>query len=471
MDNKNKFWKGVMVGVFITALVCLVTVGASIGIYMFGRQIILNAGSGQEGSGQEASSGEAASLDMGTVTAKLDVLLDLINEVYLFDTDPALEEAGIYKGLMYSLGDLYADYYTPEEMKVMEEETAGEYCGIGAMISQDRLTYVSTVTKVYKDSPAEEGGLQAGDILFKVDGVDVSAMDLDEIVSQHVRGEENTPVTLTVYRNGEEAEVTMTRRQLEMQTVEYEMLSDAKTGYILVTEFDTVTADQFKTAVDSLVKQGMEQLVLDLRNNPGGELNAAVAMIDYLLPDGKTIVSIADKNGEGETYSAEDGHQLNVPAVILVNGNSASASEVFTGAMKDHGMATVVGTKTFGKGIVQSLYTLQDGSGVKLTTEHYYTPGGTDIHGTGIEPDVTVELDEELLTEYEIPKEKDNQLAAALDVLNGTIDAAADGEEENVEESAKTEEDAGSSESAAGGETGFNGENGEPESTEADDAA
>ena len=421
MDNKNKFWKGVMVGVFVTAFVCLATVGASIGIYMFGRQILMRAGGTDGGSGQEASSSEAVSLDMNTVTSKLNVILDLINEVYLFDTDPGVEEAGIYKGLMYSLGDLYADYYTPEEMTAMMEETNGEYCGIGAMISQDRRTSVATVIKVYKDSPAEEGGLLPGDILYRVDGLDVSSMDLDTIVSQHVRGEENTPVTLTVYRDGAEVELTMNRRKLEMQTVEHEMLSDGKTGYLLVTEFDTVTAEQFKKAMDSLVAEGMEQLVLDLRNNPGGELNAAVSMIDYLLPDGKTIVSIADKNGEGETYSAKDGHQVNIPMVILVNGNSASASEVFTGAMKDNHMASIVGTTTYGKGIVQSLYTLQDGSGVKLTTEHYYTPDKTDIHGAGIEPDVSVELNEDLLTMIEIPKDQDNQLQTALSVLNGEI--------------------------------------------------
>ncbi len=419
MDNKNKFWKGVMVGVFATAFVCLVTVGASIGIYMFGRQILLRAGSGQGGSGQEASSDEAASLDMNQVTGKLGVILDLINEVYLFDTDPAIEEAGIYKGLMYSLGDLYADYYTPEEMTAMMEETNGEYCGIGAMISQDRMTNVSTIIKVYKDSPAEEGGLLPGDILYKVDGLDVSGMDLDTVVSQYVRGEENTSVTLTVYRDGEEVEVTMNRRKLEVQTVEYQMMDDGKTGYLLVTEFDTVTAEQFKSGIDGLLSQGMEQLILDFRNNPGGELNAAVSMVDYLLPDGQTIVSIADRNGVGETYTSEDGHELDIPTAILVNGNSASASEVFTGAMKDHDRATIVGTITFGKGIVQSLYTLQDGSGVKLTTEHYYTPDGTDLHGTGIEPDVTVELNEDLATMIEIPKDQDNQLTAALNVLNG----------------------------------------------------
>lgn len=434
MDNKNKFWKGVMVGVFVTAFVCLATVGASIGIYMFGRQILMRAGGTDGGSGQEASSSEAASLDMNTVTSKLNVILDLINEVYLFDTDPGVEEAGIYKGLMYSLGDLYADYYTPEEMTAMMEETNGEYCGIGAMISQDRRTGVATVIKVYKDSPAEEGGLLPGDILYRVDGLDVSSMDLDTIVSQHVRGEENTPVTLTVYRDGAEVELTMKRRKLEMQTVEHEMLSDGKTGYLLVTEFDTVTAEQFKKAMDSLVAEGMEQLVLDLRNNPGGELNAAVSMIDYLLPDGKTIVSIADKNGEGETYSAKDGHQVNIPMVILVNGNSASASEVFTGAMKDNHMASIVGTTTYGKGIVQSLYTLQDGSGVKLTTEHYYTPDKTDIHGAGIEPDVSVELNEDLLTMIEIPKDQDNQLQTALSVLKGEI--SSDQEEMEEEDNA-----------------------------------
>lgn len=408
MENKNKFWKGVMTGVFTTAFICLAAVAASVGIYMFGSKTLTRA---------EGSSGEAVSLDMEQVNQKLDVILDLIHEVYLFDTDPSLEEAGIYKGLMYSLGDLYADYYTPEEMQAMEEQTTGEYCGIGAQISQDRMTNVATVIKVYKDSPAEAGGLLPGDILSKVDGQDVTAMDLETIVDQHVRGEENTPVGITVYRDGEEVELSMTRRKLEIQTVEQEML-DNRTGYLQVTEFDTVTAEQFKSGLEQLTAQGMEQLVLDLRNNPGGELNAAVAMIDYLLPDGADIVSIADKNGEGETYSSEDGHQMDIPVAILVNGNSASASEVFTGAMKDHNRAVVVGTTTFGKGIVQSLYTLQDGSGIKLTTEHYYTPDGTDLHGSGIEPDVSVELNEGLETMIEIPKDQDNQLQAAVEALN-----------------------------------------------------
>lgn len=236
MENKNKFWKGVMAGVFATAFVCLAAVAASVGIYMFGSQTLTRA---QNSSGE--ASGEAASLDMEQVNQKLGVILDLINEVYLFDTDPSLEEAGIYKGLMYSLGDLYADYYTPEEMQAMQEQTTGEYCGIGAMISQDRMTNVATVTKVYKDSPAEEGGLLPGDVLYKVGDLDVTAMDLDTIVEQHVRGEENTSVSMTVYRNGEEVELTMVRRQLEIQTVEYEML-DEETGYLEVSEFDTVTA-------------------------------------------------------------------------------------------------------------------------------------------------------------------------------------------------------------------------------------
>ena len=215
MENKNKFWKGVMAGVFATAFVCLAAVAASVGIYMFGSQTLTRA---QNSSGE--ASGEAASLDMEQVNQKLGVILDLINEVYLFDTDPSLEEAGLYKGLMYSLGDLYADYYTPEEMQAMQEQTTGEYCGIGAMISQDRMTNVATVTKVYKDSPAEEGGLLPGDVLYKVGDLDVTAMDLDTIVEQHVRGEENTSVSMTVYRNGEEVELTMVRRQLEIQTVE-----------------------------------------------------------------------------------------------------------------------------------------------------------------------------------------------------------------------------------------------------------
>ena len=222
-------------------------------------------------------------------------------------------------------------------------------------------------------------------------------------------------------------DLTITRRKIEVPTVEFRMLDD-KTGYVAVSEFDLVTVEQFEQAIDELTAKGMKQLVIDLRNNPGGILDSAVAMVDYLLPDdistykkgeGKSlIVYTADKNQEGETYTASDGHSVDIPMAILVNGDSASASEVFTGAMKDYDKAVVVGTTSYGKGIVQNLIPLGDGSAIKVTTAHYYTPSGFDLHGKGIEPDVEVELDEKLKTQAVIAPEEDNQLKKAVEVLN-----------------------------------------------------
>lgn len=424
MDEKNKFWKGVMTGVLVTAFACLVTVGTSLGIYMFGRRAIDNQVQiqAEQGSpaGETKAAGDAA-LDLNQVNQKLKQLEKLVDEMYLFDDkkDAAKEEAGIYKGYLYGLNDPYAAYYTREELDSFNEDTTGTYSGIGAMVSQNVKTGISTIIRVYKDTPAEEAGILPGDVIFSVDGTEVTGMDLSLIVNNYVKGEVDTKVQITVFREAENEykEFTVTRKKLDVQTVETELM-DGKIGYISVSEFDTVTASQFQNGIDGLLKQGAEKLIVDLRNNPGGELKAVSAMMDYVLPDGKTMVTISDKNGTKQVMTSGDGHELDLPIAILVNGNSASASEVFTGAMKDHGMAVVVGTNTFGKGIVQTVVPLSDGSAVKLTTAHYYTPDGTDIHGKGIAPDEEVELDEEAATMVVIPKEKDNQLQEAVKILN-----------------------------------------------------
>ena len=264
------------------------------------------------------------------------------------------------------------------------------------------------------------------------------------LVQEHIRGEEGTYVDLTVLRNGEEISMHVQRRMVEVATVEHRMLED-NIGYILVTQFDTVSGDQFMEAVDDLESQGMERLVIDMRDNPGGVLEACVQMAAYVLPDDKfdgTILKTADKNGMGDRYFSEggkvrykaddgfnrsnffpieDNHELDVPIAVLINGQSASAAEVFAGALQDYGKAELVGVTSFGKGIVQSVIPLYDGSAIKLTTSHYYTPAGHDLHGQGLKPDVEVELelDEELIGTYDIPVEKDNQLQKAIEVLKG----------------------------------------------------
>lgn len=419
MDNKNKFWRGVMVGVLVTAFACLVTVGASAGIYMFGRRVIDNQVQVQAQQGEEPA-GEAETLDLDRISEKLTQLQDMVSQNYLFEekAEVSKEEAGIYRGFLSGLNDRYAAYYTPEELASFLDETNGSYCGIGALVSQDVTTGICTIIRVFEDSPAEKAGILPGDMIYKVDGTEVTGMDLTLIVNNYVKGKEGTDVAITVYREEEDeyVDLTVTRSPIDVQTVSGKML-DGEIGYISVMEFDKVTGSQFTGKIEELQSQGMKKLIVDLRDNPGGELTTVVSMVDYIVEDGGRILTVKDKKEKEEVYKAEDGYSLDLPMVVLVNGNSASAAEVFTGAMKDYKAATIVGTKTFGKGIVQTLFPLSDGSAVKLTTNHYYTPNGHDIHEKGIEPDIEVELDEEAARMPVIPEEKDNQLQKAIEVL------------------------------------------------------
>lgn len=432
MENKNKFWKGALVGALLTAFAGLIIVGMSLGIFLIGRTAI-------DGPQQAAESNQAenqnGSLDVNRITKKITTLQQIIDKYYLFDEDTTQEEDWIYKGMMFGLNDPYTTYYTAEEYQKLNEDTEGEYHGIGVMISQNRGTGLITVIKVFKDTPAAEAGMRPGDILYKVGDMEVTGMDMDILVKDYIKGKDGSEVELTVFRQdeGEYVDLKMERRNVTVQTVEYQMMEDS-VGYIAVSQFDVVTADQFKAAVNDLEKQGMKKLVVDLRNNPGGVLGTVVDMLDYILPDDLTIegdkdlvrtnpeatllVYMADKNGKGEQEYASDGHSLDIPMAVLVNGESASASEVFTGAMKDYGRATIVGTKTFGKGIVQNLIPLDNGTAIKMTTAHYYTPSGFDLHGKGIEPDVEVELKEELRNQITVDVKEDNQIEAALKALN-----------------------------------------------------
>lgn len=429
--GKSRFWAGAFAGALVTAFAALVIVGMSTGIYLFGKRVINGVpGIGAEGAAPSVSDGAAGKtgVDFGKVVTKMDLIEQIVDQYFLYEEDAQNVEDFIYRGMLAGLDDPYSTYYTKEDFASMQESTNGTYTGIGAMLSQNRTTGLCTVVKVFENSPAMEAGMKPGDVLYKVEDNLVAGESLDVLVSNYIKGKENTQVKITVYRaeKDEYVDLTLTRKKIEVPTVEYKML-EGNTGYVEVSEFDVITVEQFEEAIDSLEKDGMERLVIDLRNNPGGVLDSAVKMVDYLLEDdidtyergeGKTlIVYTADKNGEGNTYTASDGHQVDIPMAILVNGDSASASEVFTGAMKDYDKAVVVGTTSYGKGIVQNLIPLGDGSAIKITTAHYYTPSGFDLHGKGIEPDVEVELDENLKTQAVIAPEEDNQLEKAVEAL------------------------------------------------------
>lgn len=419
----------------VTLLGGFIVVGVATGISVIGRSVIEE----QLPTEAAASDGE---LPMKQVVKKLNTLERMVDRYFLFDKNTEQMEAGIYKGMLAGLEDPYTTYYTAEEYESMTEETEGVYCGIGVLVSQNYTTKTVTVLRVFPGSPAEEAGMMKGDIIYEVDGLATAEQELDVLVQQHIRGEEGTFVDLTVLREGEKIPMHVERRLVESVMVEYQMTED-KTGYIMVTQFDMVTGDQFKKAVDALEEQGMERLVIDLRDNPGGVVDACVQMAAYVLPeephDG-TILSTATKDGQAERYYCaggkiqhqaevgfsndprypqKDGHELDIPIAVLINGQSASASEVFAGALQDYEKAILVGTTSFGKGIVQSLIPLDDGSAIKITVAHYYTPSGHDLHKTGLTPDVEVELelDEDLIGQYDVPLERDNQVQAAIQAL------------------------------------------------------
>lgn len=358
----------------------------------------------------------SADVSEADVEDKLDQISSLIDGYYLYDDEIDRDDLinGIYAGYAAALGDPYTEYYDEEETKALYESTSGEFSGIGATMSKSVDSDEITVSNIYKDSPAEKAGMKEGDILLQVDDHEVSGQELETVVSW-IKGERGTDVTIHVLRDGEEVELTATRDIIEVQTVDYEM-KDSKIGYILVSEFDSVTYDQFKEAMDALESQGMQGLVIDLRGNPGGSLTTVTDMLQLLLPEG-TIVSTKDKYGNTEEITCDGKNEFTKPLAVLVNQYSASASEIFSGAVQDYGTGTIVGMTTYGKGVVQQLMDLDDGTCLKVTIAEYYTPSGRSINGTGVEPDVEVEY------EYDANNpDADNQLEKALEVVRGELE-------------------------------------------------
>ena len=372
---------------------------------------------------------------------KLDVLMQLVDMYYYedVDEDEMLESAAL--GLIAGIGDVYSTYYTKEDMEAFNEETEGEYAGIGCQLLADPSDQMITVTRVFKGSPAEEAGMRAGDKIVYVDDVYYSAYEMDDAVNV-MRGEPGGEVKVTVLRDLETIDFDITREIVNINYVEYEIL-DGDIGYVMVYDFLGDAYEGFEEAINAFRSANVSGMIIDLRNNGGGLVDACVDMADLILPEG-VVVTMRDRNDQEEVYRIDNAY-FDVPMVLLVNEYSASASEILAGAVRDYGAGTLLGTKTFGKGVVQSALEFTDGSGIKLTTARYYTPSGECIHGVGIEPDITLELDEDAATIYGInnlPHEQDNQLQAAIKVLRG------EWTEETPDETAEDDQTAASGEGA-----------------------
>lgn len=403
-ESSKAFWKGLVTGLVVSLLI-VVLAFTSVRILKTFRII----------GGITKDSTQETVANSGTVE-KLAVLEDTIHEYFWQEVTEEKLEEGVYKGVLEALDDPYSVYYTNEELLELQQQTEGIYYGIGAYISQNKEVGYVQISKVMKDTPAEESGLLQGDYIYMVDGEDMQDKDSTYVVSK-IKGDEGTKVMITVLREGvaEPMDIEVERRKIESPTVEYEMLENGM-AYIQIVEFDLVTTTQFETAYKQAKKDGMKGLILDLRSNPGGNLSTVCDIARMMLPKG-LIVYTEDKYGKRVEYTCDGKQEIEVPLVVLTNGYSASASEILAGAIKDYGIGTLVGTTTYGKGIVQKVINLSDGSAIKLTVSTYFTPNGNNIHKIGIVPDVEEEFDAE-----QYASGVDNQLEKAKEVLAGQME-------------------------------------------------
>ena len=395
--NFRGFITGLSVGVLISAL--------AVGGFCVARNFYLLLRMQSEQASADAQ--EEESVVNADTMQKMKTIEEVIaNYYYGEETSSGELQDGIYKGMVKALGDPYSEYFTKDELEETLNSNQGISYGIGAAISLNKEMDTAMINSVIEDTPAEAAGLRAGDIIYKVDGEETFGMSLSQVVGR-VKGKENTTVHLTIYREGEAdlLEMDIVRGKLiEAETVQSGMLEETnQIGYLRITEFDTITVDQFNEAMAELNASGMKALILDLRSNPGGDLTAVVDVARRLLPEG-LVVYTEDKAGKRKEYTCDGEHEIQIPVVVLVNEYSASASEILSGAIKDYNKGTLIGTTTYGKGIVQRINRLEDGTAVKLTVSAYFTPLGNNIHGIGIEKDGT-----------------DNQVEKAIEILEGKI--------------------------------------------------
>lgn len=405
---RSSFWKGLFVGVFLSVCVSLLCIS----IYHLNEENI------QQRLKEKENAQTAEEIVVNErIQKKVQKIAKLIDEYYYEAVDAENMEDYLYRGLLAGTSDLYSGYYSEKELKQVSEDASGSYSGIGVTMQYDSERQMVKIVKINEKGPAKKAGIEVGDYIYKVEGeiIVLDNADTTDLVSK-IRGEEGTKVNLTMLRgdDAKEIEVEVERKKLEVETVTSQMLED-NIGYIQITEFEGLTSQQFDTALQGLEDKGAKALIVDLRGNPGGQVDSVTEIAGRFLPEG-VVTYMEDKYGNRRDYTCSGDDIWDKPLVVLMNGNSASASEIFAGAIRDYGMGVLMGTKSYGKGIVQQMIDLGDGTAIKLTFAKYYTPNGENIHKKGIEPDIEVPYEAPAEDEeYEI--EKDNQVSAAVENL------------------------------------------------------
>lgn len=346
---------------------------------------------------------------------KLNMYKQIIDKYYLGEVKEEDMEEGAVEGYVAGLGDKYTEYISKEDMKDYTEELMGNFTGIGIYMVKDTSTNKIKVLTPIKNSPAEKAGILPGDLIISVDGTEYSADDMT-VAANKIKGEENSNVKLQIYRDNKNLDFEIKREKIIVNPVEGEVL-ESNIGYISFSSFDENTAADFKAKYEELNKKGIKSLIIDLRNNGGGIVDQAISIADYIADKDSTLLYEVDKNNKEKVTKSENNPIINMPIVILVNENTASSSEILSGALKDLGKAVIVGTKTYGKGVIQQVLSLTDGSGIKITTEEYQTPNRNKINEIGIEPDVEVKLPDSVTNVLKVEKKDDTQLNKAIELL------------------------------------------------------
>lgn len=404
MEEKKRYkvYKIIMLIVLVAFITFMIT---SIGLYQYfvkgdnlNKHLLLSASS-----------------ESKDIANSLDTYKAILDKYYLGEINEEDLKEGAIRGYIEGVGDKYTEYISKEEMQEYMEDTKGNFVGIGIYMVQDKKSDKIMIVAPIKNSPAEKAGVQAGDLILAVDGQECTANDMNTISSK-IKGEAGTTVKLKLQRGNETLELEIKRESVTVNPVESKML-ESNIGYIKFTSFDENTSEDFKKNFENLQKQGAKSLIIDLRNNGGGIVDEALKIADYMTEKGSVLLYEVDKQNKETVKKSENDPIINMPIILLTNENTASSSEILAGALKDLGKAKIVGTKTYGKGVIQEILTLPDGSGIKITTEKYLTPNKTEINKVGIEPDEKVELPEDLGNALEIEEKNDTQLQKAIQML------------------------------------------------------